>query len=134
MAHNIKGNYEGYIWKSNATSPDIFNPAKPIDITLDENDNPFVIEGELYDSVKGESISIRFVDGKYIVKTFTVKPEDLKGNDHVTRKEYLAQRMNGVGKLVYLQYWDTITDPLCENMDTLQPVAFVFVGFKSEEK
>ena len=53
---------------SDATHPVVYNPARPIDITLDENDNPFVIEGELYDASKGESITIRYADGKYYKK------------------------------------------------------------------
>ncbi len=134
MAENIKGNYEGYIWMSDATKPVVYNSNESVDITLDDNANPFVIEGELYDKQNGESISIRFADGHYFVKKFTVKPEDLKGSERVTKKEYLAQRMPGVGRLKYLQYWNEAKDTLCDDMETLQPGDLVFVGYKAEEK
>ncbi len=137
MTHNIKGNYEGYIWMSDATHPVVYTPARPIDITLDDNDNPFVIEGELYDASKGESVTIRYADGKYYKKTFNVAPSDLKGSEKVTKKEYLAQRMPGINSLKYLQYWDEVDevdDEFCEHMKTLQPGDLVFVGFKSKEE
>lgn len=134
MAQNIKGNYEGYIWMSDATKPVVYTPAKSVDITLDDTVNPFVIEGELFNRDNGESVSIRFADVHYFVKKFSVTPEDLKGSERVTKKEYLPQRMPGVGKLEYLQYWNEATDPLCDGMETLQPGDIVFVGFKAEEK
>ncbi len=134
MTQNIKGNYVGYIRMSDATKPKVCFPAQHVDITLDDQANPFVIEGELYDAEKGQSVSIRFVDGHYIVKEFPVKAEDLKGSNRVTRKEYLAQRMPGVGKVIYLRYWDEVEDPFCEGMTSLQPGDLVFVGFKAEEK
>lgn len=135
MAQNIKGNYEGYIWKSDATNPVVYYPAEPIDITLDDKANPFVIEGELFNRENGESVSIRFADGHYFAKKFSVTPKDLQGSERVTKKEYLAQRMPGIGKLKYLQYWDEVEDPLCDDgMVTLQPGNLVFVGFKSKEK
>lgn len=132
--HNKKGNYEGYIWMSDATHPVVYNPARPIDITFDDNDNPFIIEGELYDASKGESVTIRYADGKYFIKTFNVAPSDLKESESVTTKEYLAQRMPGIGKLKYLQYWDEVDDEFCEHMKTLQPGDLVFVGFKPKEE
>lgn len=133
MKHTIKGNYEGYLWWSDATKPDILEPDKASEIVLDDNANPFVIEGELYDAGKGESVSIRFVDGRYIIKSFQVKPDDLNGSDKATVKTYLAQRMPGIEKLKYLQYWEKVSDPLCEGMETLQPSDLVFVGFKKKE-
>lgn len=134
MTQNIKGNYVGYIRMSDATKPVVYFPVKLVDITLNDQANPFVIEGELYDAEKGLSVSIRFVDGHYIVKEYPVKAEDLKGSSRVTRKAYLAQRMPGVGMLKYLRYWDEVEDPRCEGMVTLQPGDLVFVGFKAEEK
>lgn len=133
MAEIIKGNYEGYIWKSDSPSPIVYYPAGAVDLSLDENVNPFIIEGELFDRNSGESISIRFVDGKYSVKRFNVA-SDINDPSKVTKKEYLAQRMPGIAKLEYLQYWDTVTDHYCEDMDTLQPGKLVFVGFKTDKE
>lgn len=133
MTQHIKGNYIGYIRRSDATCPVVYAPAQDLDLTLDDNANPFVLEGELYDADRGESLTIRYADGHYYVKSFHVTPEDMKGSEHVTRKEYLPLRMPGVGKLKYLQFWDEVADPLCEGMTTLQPGDLVFVGFKAGE-
>ena len=134
MIQHIKGNYVGYIRRSDATQNKVFASSQTVDITLDDSANPFIVEGEFYDADKGESLTIRYADGHYYVKTFHVTPEDMKGPGRVTRKEYLPLRMPGVGKLVYLQFWDEVSDSLCEGMMTLQPGDLVFVGFKAEEK
>lgn len=55
---------------------------------------------KFYDAEKGQSVSIRFVDGHYIVKEFSVKAVDLKGSDHVIPKVYLAQRMPGTRSFI----------------------------------
>jgi CRISPR type III-associated protein (TIGR04423 family) len=130
----IKGKYEGYIWMSDATHPVVYHGDKIVNLMLDEHDNPFIIEGELFDRTSGESISVRFVDGRYIIARRHVGPDELKGNAHATPKCYLAQRMPGVAGLNYLQYWETVSDPLCEGMTTLQPSDLVFVGFKNQEE
>ena len=96
----MSANFVGDICMSDATKPKVYFPAKPVDITLNDQANPFVIEGELYDAEKGQSVSIRFVDGHYIVKEFSVKAVDLKGSDHVTPKVYLAQRMPGTRSFI----------------------------------
>lgn len=134
MKHTIKGNLEGYLWWSDATKPEILVPDKASEIVLDDNTNPFVIEGELYDAGKGESVSIRFVDGRYIIKSFLVETGDLNGSKRATVKTYLAQRMQGIEKLKYLQYWEKVSDQLCEGMETLQPGDLVFTGFKKKEE
>lgn len=133
MTHNINGNYEGYIWMSDATKPTVYYPATPINIVLDDKANPFILEGELYDARRGESISFRFADGHYFINKIPITQEYLKESEYVTKKEFIAQRMPNIGKLKYLQFWEEIKDPLCENMETLQPSNLAFVGFKAEE-
>lgn len=133
MTEQIKGKFEGYIWQSDKVAPEVFYPATEKEITLDDSVNPFIIEGELYDASSGLSVSIRFVDGHYIIKKTTVKPSDIKDSDNTTVKEYLAQRMPGILKLRYLQLWNSVKDPLCEDMETLQPGDLVFVGFITKE-
>lgn len=134
MKKTIEGNYEGYLWMSDATKPEMLEPDEASEIVLDDNANPFVIEGELYDAGKGESVSVRFVDGRYIIKSFQVTADDLSGSKQVTVKTYIAQRMPGIEKLKYLQYWEKVNDPLCEGMETLQPTDLVFVGLKKKEE
>lgn len=133
MTEQIKGKFEGYLWQSDKAAPDVFSPATEQEITLDDSVNPFIIEGELYDASSGLSVSIRFVDGHYIIKKTTVKPSDIKDSDNTTVKEYLAQRMPGISKLRYVQKWNSVKDPFCEGMETLQPGDLVFVGFTTKE-
>lgn len=120
-----KSTYQGYLWYSDEKEPRVFNNEEfELDIANDEN--PFVVEGHLFDGIN--SISIKYVDGKYIVKTYEVKDNDFKSPNLV--KEFLPNCMKSVKKLRFLEYWKPKEDNLCENMEVLQPAEFVFVGFK----
>ena len=120
-----KSTYQGYLWYSDEKEPRVFNNEEfELDIANDEN--PFVVEGHLFDGIN--SISIKYVDGKYIVKTYEVKDNDFKSPNLV--KEFLPNCMKSVEKLRFLEYWKLKEDNLCENMEVLQPAEFVFVGFK----
>lgn len=130
----IKGKFEGYLWKSDNDAPILFDGKEYKEIAFDNSVNPFVVEGELYDAENGLSYTVRFVDGKYIIECHQVTKADIAGNEHITKKEYLAQRMQGVSALKYLQYWKIVNDELCEGMETLQPDDLVFVGFKKESE
>lgn len=134
MEYNIKGNYEGYLWMSNESQPKLYRDDSSAEIKLIDGENPFVIEGNLFDKKSGESISIKFVDGHYIVTRFHVDAQDLKGSDRATVKEYIAQRITGVAKVRYLQYWDIVKDILCDGMETLRPWNMVFIGFNDKEE
>ncbi|MDR3057356.1 MAG: TIGR04423 family type III CRISPR-associated protein, partial [Prevotella sp.] len=64
----IKEPCEGYIWKSNSPNPVVYYN-EPVTIELDENINPFIVEGYLY--VKDKlSYTIKYVDGKYFVAKY----------------------------------------------------------------
>ena len=124
-----KSTYTGYLWYSNEKKPQILQ-GEEFELEIAENKNPFINEGQLYDGKT--SVSIKYVDGQYLMKTYEVKPEDLgKNNQNVVRKEYIAD-FDGVGKLVFLQYWKPATDSLCEGMNVLQPKELVFVGFDNK--
>ena len=121
-----KAGYEGYVWMSDRQEPSVIRPDEEFEMTLCDEDNPFVVEGNLWDAATGLSIMIKYVDGKYIVRRTEVTDECKK---NATRKEFLPHRIEGVKKLAFLQCWDEVEDPLCENMVTLQPGKLVFVGF-----
>ena len=111
---------------SDRQEPAVIRPDEEFEMTLCDEDNPFVVEGNLWDAATGLSIMIKYVDGKYIVRR-TVVTDECKKN--ATKKEFLPHRIEGVKKLLFLQCWDEVEDPLCENMVTLQPGKLVFVGF-----
>lgn len=125
-----KSKYEGYLWYSDSTEPKVYNH-EDLELELDNKHNPFIVEGQLFDSKRNISISIKFVDGEYIINQYTVSENDYN-KCNVTIKEYCAYRMKDVKKLRFLQYWKEIPNVLCEKMSVLQPVELVFVGFIKE--
>lgn len=134
MEHIEAAKYMGYLWYSNEKEPKVFDGNEMVpEINLDEKENPFIIEGNLWDEDGRKSIMIRYVDGKYIVHRTEVNEEELKGisssQAYATRKDYLAHRIGGVKCLSFLQYWQEETDDMCEGMQVLRPSKLVFIGF-----
>jgi CRISPR type III-associated protein (TIGR04423 family) len=105
---------------------------EPIGNELDrtDNQNPFIIEGQLYCEEKQLSYSIKYVDGKYIITEYNL--ETFK-NEICDEKEYIPNRIPAY-RIIFKQYWKQKVDELCENMEVLIPGAFVFVGFKNYVK
>ena len=131
MEINKQAKYEGYIWYSDQAHPQILR-GKEFDLDqLKEYINPFVIEGQLWDAEHGISVSIRNVDGKYIVHCHQVAPRDLLGTATVNAEQYIPHRIEGVGRLCFLRYWKAVKDELCEDFKTLRPEKLVFVGFEN---
>lgn len=142
-----KAKYEGYIWMSDSKTPIVYTGQEEVELTLTDGENPFVIEGNLWNAAKHESIKIVYVDGKYRVRKDTVTEAELAGVDDstpiaggssvgkvaTTRKEYFAHRLPQVEKLQFVQYWEAKADEMCEGMDVLVPTKLVFVGLKYKE-
>jgi CRISPR type III-associated protein (TIGR04423 family) len=121
---DLNQNYQGYLWWSNQPKPKVYN-MEPLP-GWRESKNPFIIEGQLYDDSNKKSYSIRFTDGEYVVLCFDLN--SLTGLEYI-KKEYLSNRLDGVNKIYFEEFWKTINDDLCEGMDVLQPAETVFVGF-----
>ncbi len=149
--HTIKeAKYEGYLWWSDSKKPVVYYGTDILSLQFDDNDNPFIIEGNLWDKERRISIYIRYVDGKHIIRHSNVTTDELKGIDDrklngdnisyplvaTTIKNFIAHRIPGVKELRFLQYWETATDNenMCEGMVALQPSKLVFIGFKKDEK
>lgn len=121
-----KSKYTGYLWYSDQKKPEIIYGDKDFGLEISDAENPFIIEGQLCDGKN--SISIKFVDGKYIVKTYTLSDyEDVKAD------EYVANRMDNVEKLLFKRVWKPKEDGLCCGMVVNQPAELVFVGLKMKE-
>ena len=120
-------NCEGYIWKSDQQKPEAIE-GKPFNKTFDETQNPFIVEGLLYDKDELMSYSIKFIDGKYLIIKNKVEKDDFTCSDN-EEKCYLSNRL-GNRWLRFLRYWEVDPDPLCEDMDVLKLTKNVFVGFK----
>ena len=129
--------YEGYLWWSNQEKPDVYvdqelksQDDKPI--WPKETNNPFVIEGNLWNKVDKISYLIRFIDGEYLVYEFKLKDSN---PESITKLEYLPNRMPpAVKKLLFNEVWIEQPDPLCNGFEVLKPAFIAFVGFiKNEE-
>lgn len=127
--------YQGYIWYSDSDRPKVLTGDEEYGGMLDPKDNPFIIEGNLWDEANSTSISIRYVDGKYYIHRTTLTDGD---TDHSTIKKYVAHRINnGNDKDTYLRFvqlWEPRPDPMCEGMEVLEPSKLVFIGFTNSEK
>ena len=121
--------YSGYIWRSGSTNPDYFESKEFLE-PLDDKGNDFIVEAQLWDGSAKSSISVKYVDGRYIALKYDnvdVKTIEESKPDDADIVEYYANRMPGY-KLKFIQYWDSDEDPLCLGMQVLQPGAIVFVG------
>ncbi len=126
----INARYEGYLWWSNSQEPMSYqNESVPIWPT--EKDNPFIVEGNLFDKSNHLSYSIRFVDGKYIVNRFDLN--ELKDTEFIF-KSYLPNRFpSAIKKLCFKEFWRSVPDEFCEGMPVLKPAENVFIGFNCKE-
>lgn len=121
---NLDAKYEGYIWMSNESKPYILRN-QPVYERWFSSVNPFIVEGQLYDQTNKTSYNIRNIDGELIIFCYLVDEKD----ENVTRIDYLANRMENVSKLKFLQYWRPKDEDHCKTMKVLSPCELVFIGF-----
>lgn len=125
-------NYEGYLWYSDKTKPEIINSKKPFDKSI-LKDLPFVIEGNLWfeDKDRKISISIKNIDGEYQIFKYDLSnfsEQDFKDNTQI----YRAHDLGEVKEFTLYQHWIEDEDPLCANMKTLVPSWTAFTGFNQK--
>lgn len=120
------GIYKGYLWKSDEQKPKVYNNESLDTLLLNNCENPFIIEGQLYDEKSQKSYSIRYIDGEYWAYEYDLNELKMDFTEHL----YIASFENAQGKLNFRQYWREKKDNLCEDMMILYPAEFVFVGFK----
>jgi len=127
MSNTIKkAKYQGWLWYSDQPKPEVIDDE--FELTLDETKNPFIIEGQLWDGSR--SVSIRFVDGKYLFNEFTVEGNDNGNERYDAAMEYIPHCLDGVNAVFMRQRWVKEKDELCEGMDVWKPAGNIFVGFK----
>lgn len=123
-----KSKYQGYLWYSDQTRPQVLHDEE-FELDIPDNQNPFIIEGQLYDGER--SISIKYIDGKYVEKRYVLAEFD---GVECSERSFFANQMAGY-KLKFRQYWRPQADPLCEDMEVLQAAEQVFTGLeKTNEK
>lgn len=123
--------YTGYLWMSNSAEPIVLAEPGFVERALFETVNPFVSEGQLYDSGKDISLSIRYADGEY----FIVRYENAGGSADAGASEdvvYAGVRMTHDGKSLLLRfrrYWRLEPDDACLGMKAPSVDREVFLGF-----
>lgn len=130
----ISGNLYGFLWRSD-NSPhevEIFDGTwKKID--LDASNNPFVVEGQLYDKKNGMSYSIKYMDGGYLLNEYNVKALEKKiRKEDIREYLYIAAFDKAPGLLHFKEFWrEDEEDKQCLPFKPLCPAEFVFVGFSN---
>lgn len=125
-----EGNYVGYLWMSNSSTPECWKEPKLFSKELDTNQNPFVIEGMLFDADRQVSYSIKYVDGEYIVHRWNLQ-EDFPPVDFESTTFHCSAHSRIGGNLLFKRYWHIVPDHACLDMPVLMPYAQVFVGFNN---
>ena len=126
---------QGYLWRSDKDAPEVFTDEK-VKREFDDTENPFVVEGQLYDTENSMSYSIRYVDGQYLVGRYKVEAADLANKENEICR-YLSNRMDNRW-LRFLQYWEVkVNDDKEEKnngggkaMPVLELTKTVFIGFE----
>lgn len=117
--------YNGYYWLSKEPKPHIVEGK--FDKTILQ-DLPFVVEANLYDEDKQISISIKNVDGEYLITKYDLSK--LSADEIKTAEKYLSDRTGDFGKYRIYTYWQEKQDnEFLEGMSSLERTAEIFVGF-----
>ena len=123
------GIYEGYYWLSDTDRPVVIDGVFD-GLTLDPDENPFVIEAQLFDRKNNVSFSVKYTDGHYYAYRYDLNNIISDNSEEVKVQKYCSYRMENHPWLYFRQYWREESDSLCDNMPVLQPADMVFVGFK----
>lgn len=126
----IDNKYDGFLWMSNSKEP-IELDREALPASFGKDCNPFVVEGELWDSDNKRSYSIHQAGNITVCQKFDVNDSDF--NDiNVDDRVYASHRMKHHG-LHFLEYWEPTVSEACLGMKSLEMKKRVFVGFKDKE-
>ena len=134
--------YQGYLWYSDQRRPEVYLGNTPVaELILDKPRNPFIVEGNLYDEERQLSISVKFVDGKYIVTRYdlgtTAADESVSEECFLTssriRKAAGKDKADECGTSVYKRIWKAVPDILNGGRKVLRPHGLAFAGFRKTE-
>lgn len=113
-----KGDYQGYLWYSDAQEPKDYN-GDGISINLE--DFPFIAEGMLWDDTAKTSVMIN-----YTHQLCVAVHKDIDDSQYKTFMGHRTSNRN----IKFATIWKEEEDDLCEGMKVLKPIASVFVGFE----
>lgn len=142
----ITGNFEGYLWDSDKQAPEVYCGEKLLSSYIFDNEiNPFIIEGQLFDALTGQSVSIKYVDGEYKIKKYFIDKKNGNLFYSVTKDDYVEKKdiiicevkdlyFKGSSKLKghnlhFYELWEEKPDSLCCDMKVLEATKVIFAGF-----
>ncbi|MGB1216703.1 MAG: TIGR04423 family type III CRISPR-associated protein [Saprospiraceae bacterium] len=120
--------FDGYLWYSDKSKPQRIYGKENLDLDI-LPELPFIIEGNLYDATKRISISIKNVDGEYIVSKHEIKEDELEKKENI--QTYIAHDLGDIKTFKMLEIWEEgEPDSDLEEMTSLVPTRSHFIGFK----
>ena len=114
--------YEGYLWYSDNKSPLVIKGDFKSNLL---SELPFVVEGNLWAEKEKLSISIKHINGAYLISSFSLNNID---NLESKSKKFLSSIPDFTQYKIY-QHWESVENENCENMLVTKPLWFAFVGF-----
>lgn len=119
---------QGYLWYSDQSKPKVYMD-EAIELNLDKNINPFIVEGQLYSPDTQVSVSIKYVDGRYIVNRYAPN-EKGEGIEEGKIEQYIPNvRLGLKDKVLYFsRLWEECEEKEYDGFKTLRPSSLVFKG------
>lgn len=117
--------YIGYLWFDDSDTPESVNG--PYDFSKITT-HPFIIEGNLKAKDASISISIRFLEGEYIVVMVDWDEVEVSDGEFIDH-EYIAHGFGKNKTVCFTEAWLPEADPLCDDMESLRPAWIAFNGF-----
>lgn len=123
-------NYQGYLWWSDSTEPQVVNGEFGIELM---SGNPFMVEGFLFDEDNQVSISVKYIDGAYYCCKYHLPIQDagICNDDQV---EWLANFGDGKLFLKFDRIWRPVPDAENYGYEVLEASELIFKGFNVKEK
>lgn len=124
--------YTGYYWLSDRNKADLLSNQE-IELHYYESGgtptNPFVVEANIYNATENISISVRHLDGKYLIILIEWNvPTDGEVYEH----NLLGQSCFGGRKLRFREAWIPEVDEYSEGFEVLCASWIGFIGFGEE--
>ena len=117
--------FEGYIWLSDSKEPKVLRSEKYDFSSVEQN--PFIVEGLLYNESSKTSIHIQHA-GEYQIFEYDLRTLSQIGQ--LEEVSFLPHRLAGVEKVNFKQVWIPESDENCIGMEVLKMKLLVFCGFK----
>lgn len=121
-------NYEGYLWYSDQKQPEYIDNDNLFQMEMLKK-HPFVVEGALYSANENISITIRNLDGEYLIHQFDLKELDTENYRKIEHKWLVAKDQARKARMVEVWQLEEDKHELCAKMPSYRPAFWIFNGF-----